>query len=221
MFLGQAYEQLGTFSDSIAHYEKAVELSQRHAPYLAELGHGYAAAGRRADAMATLDELIDISRRGNTRCPRHRRDLPRPRRSRQCVFLAGTGVLPAQWWLVRTRENPRYDRVRSDPRYLNLLRRLNFPSSEGPTLTSVDDDRGPADPAGARRGEERHDVADFFGPAEAAKRQLSLHELRDSRRIGLLPLPPRSALEQDRARRHAVDADVRSARVAAPAISRG
>ena len=31
-------------------------------------------------------------------------------------------------WLIHMRENPRYDRVRSDPRYLNLLQRLNLPS---------------------------------------------------------------------------------------------
>jgi eukaryotic-like serine/threonine-protein kinase len=127
MFLGQAYELLGAFSDSIAHYEKAVELSQRHAPYLAELGHGQAAAGRRADAMATLDELIQLS-------------------SRQYVSARGIAEIylalddrgnAFSWleqafsqrngWLIHMRENPRYDRIRSDPRYLNLIRRLNFP----------------------------------------------------------------------------------------------
>ena len=40
------------------------------------------------------------------------------------------------------------------------------------------------------------------GCAETAERQFLLHELRDAFRIGLLPLPPRAAFEQDRARRH-------------------
>jgi Flp pilus assembly protein TadD len=61
VFLGQAYEQLGVFSSAIAEFEKVVELPQRHPTYLADLGHGYAIAGRRADALRTLDELTEMS----------------------------------------------------------------------------------------------------------------------------------------------------------------
>src|SRR5712671_4799827 len=75
-------------------------------------------------------------------------------------------------------------------------------------LTAVDDDRRSADPARPRRREEGDDVADFFGRAEAAERQLALDELGDGHGVLLLPLPPRSALEQDRSGRHAVHADL-------------
>ena len=30
-------------------------------------------------------------------------------------------------WLIHIRENPRYDRLREDPRYLDLVQRMNFP----------------------------------------------------------------------------------------------
>ena len=30
-------------------------------------------------------------------------------------------------WLIHIRDNPRYDRLRGDPRYLDLVRRMNFP----------------------------------------------------------------------------------------------
>ena len=30
-------------------------------------------------------------------------------------------------WLIHIRENPRYDRLRADARYLDLVRRMNFP----------------------------------------------------------------------------------------------
>jgi tetratricopeptide (TPR) repeat protein len=128
MFLGQAYEQLGTFSDSIAHYEKAVELSQRHAPYLAELGHGYAAAGRRADAMATLEELMQLSSRQYVGA-RGIAEIYLALDDRDNAFSwLEQAFSQRNGWLIHMRENPRYDRVRSDPRYLNLLRRLNLPS---------------------------------------------------------------------------------------------
>ena len=61
IFLGQAHEQLGAFPKAIAAFAKAVELSHRHPVYLADLGHGLAVAGRRADALSILDELNDIS----------------------------------------------------------------------------------------------------------------------------------------------------------------
>lgn len=33
-------------------------------------------------------------------------------------------------WLIHIRENPRYDRLRADARYLDLVRRMNFPERE-------------------------------------------------------------------------------------------
>ena len=225
VFLGQAYEQSGAFSSAIAAFEKAVELSRRHPTYLADLGHGFAVAGRRADALNVLDELHEMSSQRYVAAQGHRRDSYRPRR---CWTRRSPGWSTAfqqrNGWLIHISENPRYDRLRGDPRYLDLVRRMNFPrraASERPALTAVHDDRRAADPARARRGEERDDVADFVGSAEAAERQLALHELGDRRRIVLLALPPRSALEQNRPRRHAVDADVGRAPAAARVISPG
>src|SRR5688572_5018003 len=128
IFLGQANEQSGAFSSAIAAFENAVELSRRHPTYLAELGHGFAVAGRRADALKVLDELQEISSRR---------------------YVAARGIAEIHiglghlddafaWleqafqqrngWLIHIRENPRYDSLRGDPRYLDLVRRMNFPA---------------------------------------------------------------------------------------------
>ena len=88
------------------------------------------------------------------------------------------------------------------------LVRVSCVALEHPRLAAVDDDGRAADPAGLRRREKRDRRADFFGLAEPAERQLLLDELRDAFGIGLLPLPPRSAFKQDRARRHRDDADL-------------
>ena len=127
MFLGQAYGQLGAFADSITHYEKAVELSQRHAPYLAELGHGYAVAGRRDDAMAMLNELIQLSSRQYVGA-RGIAEIYLALDDRDSAFSwLERAFSQRNGWLIHMRENPRFDRVRSDPRYLNLIQRLNLP----------------------------------------------------------------------------------------------
>jgi eukaryotic-like serine/threonine-protein kinase len=127
MFLGQALEQLGAFPDAIAAFERCVDLSRRHAPYLAELGHGFAIASRRHDAVNVLEELKELSSRRYVAA-----------RGIAEIHIALGNVDDAfAWldqafqqrngWLIHIRENPRYDRLRGDSRYVDLVRRMNFP----------------------------------------------------------------------------------------------
>lgn len=127
MFLGQGYEQLGRFSDAIASFERIVELSQRYPVYLAELGHAYAAAGRRADALKIVDELNAMSASryvGARGIAEIHIALDNPD---QAFAWLDKAFAQRNGWLIHTRENPRYDSLRSDPRYLDLVRRMNFP----------------------------------------------------------------------------------------------
>ena len=127
VFLGQAYEQMGAFSSAVAEFEKAVELSSRHPAYLADLGHGYAVAGRRADAEKILDELTAVSAqryvaaRSFAEVHIGMNDLDSALAWLDKAFDRRNG------WLMHIRENPRYDRLRGDPRYVDLVRRMNFP----------------------------------------------------------------------------------------------
>jgi len=129
VFLGQAHEQLGEFSSAIAAFEKALEISNRHPMYLAELGHGFAAAGRDADAVKVLDELHAMSS--------HR--YVGARAIAEIHIGLGNADEAFRWleiafqqrngWLIHMRENPRYDRLRGDPRYVGLVRKMNFPEA--------------------------------------------------------------------------------------------
>jgi TolB-like protein/Flp pilus assembly protein TadD len=127
VFLGQAYVHSGAFSDAIAAFEKAVELSRRHPTYLADLGHGYAVAGRRADALSVLAELHEqsseryVAARGIAEI-----HLGLGEVDEAFVWLE-RGFQQRNGWLIHIRDNPRYDPVRQDPRYLDLVRRMNFP----------------------------------------------------------------------------------------------
>jgi tetratricopeptide (TPR) repeat protein len=127
VFLGQAYIELHLFPGALAEFEKAVELSERHPPYLADLGYGYAAAGRRTDALRILDELIEMSShryvgaRWIAEIHIGLDDLDEAFSWLEKAYLQRNG------WLIHIRENPRYDRLRTDSRYLDLVRRMNFP----------------------------------------------------------------------------------------------
>jgi len=127
VFLGQAYEQAGAFADAIAAFEKAAELSRRHPTYLADLGHGFAIAGKRVDALNVLAELHEVSSkryvaaRGIAEIHIGLGEID------EAFVWLERGFQQRNGWLIHMRDNPRYDPLRTDPRYLDLVRRMNFP----------------------------------------------------------------------------------------------
>ena len=127
VFLGQAYEQSSAFSDAIAAFERAVELSRRHPTYLADLGHGFAVAGRRADALNVLAELHEMSSQRYVAARSIAEVHLGLGEVDEAFAWLERGFQQRNGWLIHIRENPRYDRLREDPRYLDLVRRMNFP----------------------------------------------------------------------------------------------
>jgi len=125
--LGWAYEQKSMFEEAIAEFQKGIDLSGGNPVYLAALGHALAVARKREEAEKVLEELKEQSKR---------RYVPP-------YFLAAiyTGLgdkdQAFQWlerayeerssWLLYLREEPRLDRLRSDPRFHGLVRRVAFP----------------------------------------------------------------------------------------------
>jgi hypothetical protein len=85
----------------------------------------------------------------------------------------------------------------------------------GLVLRAVHDDVRPADPARARREQERRHVGDLLGRAEPPERELLAHPALE--RLGVVPaaMVPAAALEQDRAGADRVDADAVRAELAA------
>src|ERR1700681_2419065 len=95
---------------------------------LAELGNAYAMAGRKADAQKVLDQLNDLSRRKYV-----------PAAARVGVYVGLRDKNKAFEWLETAYEDrsiggpltnfnadPFFDSLRSDPRYADLLRRMNL-----------------------------------------------------------------------------------------------
>jgi TolB-like protein len=125
--LGAAYEQQGQFPEAIAELQKAVELAGIIAEPTAWLAHVYAVSGKRAEAQKLLDRLIERSR--ETYVPAYTIAL----------IYAGLGERDqALAWLERAYQArstcmkwlkvwPLLDNLRSDPRFQDLVRRMNFP----------------------------------------------------------------------------------------------
>jgi len=125
-YLGQAYEQTKRYDEAIAEFKKAINLSPTSAEATAALGHAYAISGRANEARRVISELNESAKRRyvSLGC--------------QAMIYAGLGDedQALKWlqeayeeragWLVYLNVDPRYDSLRSDPRFKDLLRRMKF-----------------------------------------------------------------------------------------------
>jgi tetratricopeptide (TPR) repeat protein len=123
-----AYIQKSIYKEGVAECEKELALSPRSPYALSGLGYAYAVAGRSAEAMKVVDQLNAISKKEYV-----------PAVSRVAIY-AGLGEKEQAFeWLenaykdhsigstfARIKVDPIYDPLRSDPRFKDLLHRMNL-----------------------------------------------------------------------------------------------
>jgi serine/threonine protein kinase/tetratricopeptide (TPR) repeat protein len=122
-FLGLAYVEKSMFMEAIAELEKAVAISPSNIS-LACLGYGYALGDRRQEAQKVLDQLNEISKE---------KYVPALHRAIICAGL-GEKDMAFEWlekayeehFMIAVKVNQAFDPLRSDPRFADLLRRMNL-----------------------------------------------------------------------------------------------
>jgi serine/threonine protein kinase/TolB-like protein/Flp pilus assembly protein TadD len=127
-YLGLAYLQKNMFKEGLAEFEKGLANSPEDMLALSELGYAYARAGRKADAQKVLVQLNELSKRKYV-----------PAVSRVGVYLGLGDKEKAFEWLEKAyadhsiggplatpKVDPLFDPLRSDPRFQDLLRRMNL-----------------------------------------------------------------------------------------------
>jgi Flp pilus assembly protein TadD len=126
--LGEAYVQKRMYEEAVVEFRQAISLSPGDPWPLTELGNAYAVAGKRSEALKVLAQLKQRLSRGTYVSPY---DI--------AVLCAGLGEKAQAFeWLENARSkraegsywvrvDPRLDPLRSDPRFQDLLRRMNFP----------------------------------------------------------------------------------------------
>jgi serine/threonine-protein kinase len=127
LYLAVAYEQKGMFPQALAELQKARSAVPTSPFGLHRLAHLYALSGNRAEAKKILEQLEELSK--------HRYVSA----SSLAVICAGLGdKVAALTWLEKAYEehafdlsilklDPVFDGLRSDPRFRDLVRRLNLP----------------------------------------------------------------------------------------------
>ncbi|HXJ38222.1 MAG TPA: hypothetical protein VNH18_03025 [Bryobacteraceae bacterium] len=124
--LGLAQEGLGRFTEAIAGFRRALDLAPNTPRWLGALGHAYAIAGNTSEALGVLAHLTDLCR---TR-------YVQPFDFALVHLGLGDTNAAFEWLehaykfrsyeLVSIKVDPRFDSIRTDPKYSRLLKRLGL-----------------------------------------------------------------------------------------------
>ena len=126
-FLGLSYLKQGRNAEALASIEKGVESSNRASVALCNLGYAYGITGKRPEAVAIIKELEE----------KYARKEANGRHIAGVYAGLGENDKAFEWLekdfrsrngeLINIRWAIPYDSVRDDPRYKDLLKRMNLP----------------------------------------------------------------------------------------------
>src|SRR5262245_29992045 len=125
-YLALGYDLQGKYNDAVAELQRAVPLAPKSTLLKSELGYAYAKAGRREDALRVIDEL--------QRSPGERRASPFHfalihvglGENDRAIELLEKAYEERVERLVWLRADPRFDPLRLDPRFNDLLARMGL-----------------------------------------------------------------------------------------------
>jgi TolB-like protein/Tfp pilus assembly protein PilF len=124
--LGWAYRCKSLHEPAIAALRKAVELWQGPSP-LSWFGEAYAAAGRRDEAHKILDQLHELSKQRYVTPYGVARIYAALDKKEEALDWLETAYRQRAEWMVLLKVDPCFDDWRSDLRFRDVLRQMNFP----------------------------------------------------------------------------------------------
>jgi len=124
--LGLAYEQNGMYSEAILEFQKACTLFPGNTLMVASLSHAYAVAGKRSEALKLLAELQEQSKRRYVSPYGVALGYTGLREQNQAFEWLEKAFAERAGWLVLLKVEPRFDSLRADPRFADLVQRIGL-----------------------------------------------------------------------------------------------
>ena len=111
---------------SIAAYKRGVEASSGAPSYLGGLGWAYANAGRKTEARSVLSQLCEMRKQRYVMATNMALIHAGLGEKEEALGYLEQGFEERAAWMVYLNTDPRYDTLRSEPRFRELLRRMKF-----------------------------------------------------------------------------------------------
>jgi serine/threonine protein kinase/tetratricopeptide (TPR) repeat protein len=125
-FLGWVYEQKGMFAEAIAELRQGLSGSGGAPRYVSALGHAYAISGQRRMAEQSLALLQEQAKQRYV-APSDMAEIHIGLGEKeQALKYLEMAYQDHSCWMIWLRVDPRFDAIRGDPRYLDLLRRMHL-----------------------------------------------------------------------------------------------
>jgi TolB-like protein/Flp pilus assembly protein TadD len=125
--IGMCYEQLKTYPEALAQFQRGIELSGRGANGIASLAHAHGLAGKRAEAQKTLVELTARSKTKYVSSYQFAVIHLGLGHNERAIAALEEAYDERSMLLGYLKMDPRFDPLRSDPRFQSLLSRIHIP----------------------------------------------------------------------------------------------
>ncbi len=126
LYLGYVYEQKGVFPEAVAELQQALSGSGDGPRYVSALGHAYAISGQRRMAEESLARLQEQAKQRYV-APYDMAEIHVGLGEKeQALKYLEKAYADHSVWMLFLRYDPRFDAIRGDPRYQDILRRMHL-----------------------------------------------------------------------------------------------
>jgi Flp pilus assembly protein TadD len=126
LIISRVYNEKGMYAEAIAAATKAKELSRGNSEAIALIGYSLAKAGRRDEARAVLDELLKLSKTRYVPPYNFALVYNALGESEKALDYLEKGFAEKDVRMVFLKVEPKWNNLRSEPRFIELMRRMNF-----------------------------------------------------------------------------------------------
>lgn len=128
MIMGIVSEARGDYQGAISEFQEAVRLSGGTPLQLALLARAYGCAGQQEHALQLARDLEKLAQQGYVMAYWMALTYAGMNEKDKAFSWLDVGSQEHSAWMTYVKVEPRFDSLRSDPRFETLLRRINFPA---------------------------------------------------------------------------------------------
>src|SRR5205814_7218228 len=125
-YLGLSYSQMGKHREAIAEFEKAINASGDSPLMKAEYASALALSGDTAKSQTQLNSLLETAKQKYVSDYHIAVVYAGLKDKDQALTWLNKAFQDRADWMVNLKVDPRFDSLRSDPRFEELIRRMNL-----------------------------------------------------------------------------------------------